>query len=686
MNSQRCLSIRLASLISLVCLATPSRGDEGMWLLNDLPTELLKERYDFVPSEEWARHVMLSSVRFSSGGSASFVSSNGLVLTNHHVAADTLQKLSTPQNNYYEHGFLARTLQEELKAPDLELNQLIAIEDVTDQINAAVTEDMDANEAYKARQAAMAKLEKESLDKTGLRSDVVTLFGGAKYHLYRYKKYTDVRLVWSPEGNAAFFGGDADNFEYPRYCLDATLVRVYENGQPAQTEHFLKWSPAGAGDGELVLVSGNPGSTQRINTVAAVKSLRDLYMPFMLNYFCRMEIALQQFSNQSPEHRRRAIEDLFGVQNSRKAIMGMLQGLQTPQFIARKEQAEQSLRSRLQADEKLRHYDAAWQRIVDVEQKKAAIFGRSPDFRNRYYQMAMQLVLMSIEDQKPSGERLREYRDSARESLELELYSTAPLYDDLEASKLAAELAMYVERRGGDDPLALKLLAGQSPRERAAQLISGSALSKVEVRRELAQGGAAAIAASDDALIQLFREIEPDYRRLREAKDELDELQRQAYADINEAKVAVEGTSGYPDATFTLRIAFGVVNGYEEAGTPVPPWTTMGGAFNHEDVHENKEPWQLPESWHKAEKNIDPTTPLNFVSTADIIGGNSGSPVVNKAGELVGLIFDSNIQGLTASYFYDDQVARAVSVHSSAIREALAKIYDAPELAEQLGR
>jgi hypothetical protein len=625
-------------------------------------------------------------VRFSSGGSASFVSSNGLVLTNHHVAADTLQKLSTPENNYYENGFLARTQEEEIKAPDLELNQLVSIEDVTDQVDAAVTDDMDANDAYKARQAAMATLEKKSLDETGLRSDVVTLFGGAKYHLYRFKKYTDVRLVWSPEANAAFFGGDADNFEYPRYCLDATLMRVYEDGKPAKIEHFLEWSPAGAGDGELVFVSGNPGNTQRITTLAAVKNLRDIYMPYMLNYFARMEIALQQFSNHSPEHRRRAIEDLFAVQNARKAYMGMLQGLQTPEFMQNKEQAEESLRSRLAADPKLQHYDDAWRRVEDVEKKKAAIFGHNPEFRSRYYQMAMQLVLMAGEDKKPSQDRLREYRDSARESLELELFSTAPLYDDLEVAKLATELAMFVERRGGDDPLIVTMLAGKSPRERAAELISGSELAKVDVRRQLAEGGQAAIEASDDPLIRWFRQIETEYRRLREIRDELDELQRQAYAEINEAKVALEGTSGYPDATFSLRLAFGQVEGYEEDGNQIAPWTTLGGAFRHEEVHEGKEPWNLPKSWHKAEDEIEKSTPLNFVCTADIIGGNSGSPVINQAGQLVGLIFDSNLQGLTASYSYDDQVARAVSVHSSAIREALRTVYNAPELAEQLGR
>src|SRR5262245_52641276 len=301
-----------------------------MWLVNDLPTKLLKERYSFTPSEDWSRHIMMSSVRFSSGGSGSFVSSNGLVLTNHHVASDTLAKLSTPEHNYLEDGFLDTKPEEELKAPDLELNAAVSIEDATDQVNAAVKPGLDAGEAYNARQAAMEKIEKESLDKTGLRSDVVTLFGGAKYHLYRYKKYTDVRLVWAPEGGIAHFGGDPDNFEYPRYCLDVTLVRAYENGKPVKPEHYLQWSEAGASDGELVFVPGNPGNTQRRTTLAGVKMLRDKQLPYLLNYISRMEVALQQFANESPENARRAKKDLASVQNSRKALTGMLRACRRP--------------------------------------------------------------------------------------------------------------------------------------------------------------------------------------------------------------------------------------------------------------------------------------------------------------------------------------------------------------------
>ena len=662
------------------------RADEGMWLIDDLPMKLLKEQYDFVPTEEWSKHVMHSALRFSSGGSGSFVSSNGLVLTNHHVAADTLQKLSTSENNYYDDGFLAKTFGEELKAPDLELNQLVSIEDVTKKVKAAVTPGMSANSAYKARQAAMAAIEQRSLDDTGLRSDVVTLYGGAKYHLYRYKKYTDVRLVWAPESSVAFFGGDADNFEYPRYCLDATLLRAYENGKPASIEQFLAWSAKGASDGELVLVPGHPGSTQRITTAAAVEHLRDDFLPYAMNTLCRIEVALQQFANESAEHQRRARDDLNGIQNSRKAVTGMISGLQTPSFMHKKGQDERVLRSKVVARPELKKYDGAWRRIAETEQKKVALIGMIPDFRNRYYEFAKHLVLMAAESKKPSEDRLREYRDSARESLELELLSPAPIYDDLEAHRFATELSLFVERRGGDDPLVKTILDGKSPRERAAELVSKSSLNKVEVRKQLAEGGEAAIIASDDPIIALFKSIEPEYRRLREQQDELDELNRQSYARIEDAKLAIQGTSGYPDATFTLRLAFGVVKGYKENGEIVPPWTTFGGAFRHEAAHDSKAPWKLPPSWHKAEGKIDPSTPLNFVCTADIIGGNSGSPVINRAGEVVGLIFDSNLQGLTASYFYDDVVARAVCVHSSAIREALREIYDAPELAEQLGK
>ncbi|MCA9074944.1 MAG: S46 family peptidase [Planctomycetaceae bacterium] len=657
-----------------------------MWLFNDLPIGLLQERYGFDPTDEWAQHIMLSSVRFNSGGSASFVSSKGLVLTNHHVAADTLHKLSTPEHNYVETGFLAKALDEEIPAPDLELNQVVSIDDVTERVNAVVKAEMSTDDAFRARRAVMAEIETESLNQTGLRSDVVTLFGGAKYHLYRYKKYTDVRLVWAPETKAAFFGGDPDNFEYPRYCLDATLFRVYEDGKPAEIEHFLRYSEDGPADGELVFVSGNPGRTQRIFTVAALKYLRDKRMPYVLNYLRRLEILMQQFGFEGDEQERRARDELFGIQNSRKAYTGMLQGLQNPVFLKSKEVAEAAMLEKLNANSELQQYSKAWETIEDVQRRQAELLGQTASFNSQLYSIAETLVLMAAEDQKPSGERLREFRDSARESLEQELYSPAPIYDDLELVKLADSLGRFVELRGGDDPFVAKVLNGQSPRERAAALIQGSQLAEVDVRHMIADGGPASIEKSDDLMIELAKIMEDEYRRLNQIQEELGELERQAYAQITEAKVALMGASGYPDATFTLRLAFGRVAGYIEDGTQVPPWTGMAGAFEHEDAHGAKGDWVLPKSWHQHKDNIALDTPLNFVCTADIIGGNSGSPVVNREGELVGLIFDGNIQSLTADYFYSDEVARAVAVHSSAIREALRSIYDARDLAEELGK
>ncbi len=672
--------------VGLATLCQPTGADEGMWLFNDLPKTHLQQKYGFKPDEEWARHVMLSSVRFNSGGSASFVSSTGLVLTNHHVGADTLHKLSTAEHNYYQDGFYASSPQDEIPAPDLELNQLVSIEDVTERVNAAVKPGMPAADAFVARRAVMSKIETESLDKTGLRSDVITLYGGARYHLYRYKKYTDVRLVWAPEAAIAFFGGDADNFEYPRYCLDVCLFRVYEDDKPAAIDHFLKFSERGAADGELVLVSGNPGRTQRIYTAAALKYQRDHYLPYVLDFLRRREILFQQFGLEGEEQKRRAKDELFGLQNSRKAFTGMLQGLQDPSFLETKTREEQALRDQVDDDAKLSQYADAWSTIEEVATRRLALLGQTGSVAGRLYNTANALVFMAAEDEKPNEERLREYRESARESLEQQLYSPAPIYLDVEQLKLADSLALFVERRGGDHPLVKQVLAGKSPQERAAELIGGTRLAEVETRKAIAAAGASALASSQDRMIQLARILEPEARRLRKINDELDEMERQAYTKITDAMFALKGTGTYPDATFTLRLAFGPVAGYEEGGQTVQPWTTIEGAFEHEKKHGSSDAWKLPDSWHEHRDRLAGGTPFNFVCTADIIGGNSGSPVINRDAELVGVIFDGNIQSLTSDYFYTDKIARAVSVHSSVIRHALRNVYDAGRLADELGR
>ena len=680
----------LASLImlnlSLVIQPAVTHGDEGMYLFNDLPVELLQSRHDFTADQAWADHLRLSSVRFNSGGSGSFISSTGLVLTNHHVASDTLHKLSTPERNIIDDGFLARSIDQELKAPDLELNQLVSIEDVTGRVNESVDPAASAEDAAKQRRAIIAKIEQESLKATGLRSDVITLFGGAQYHLYRYKKYTDVRLVWAPETAAAFFGGDADNFEYPRYNLDATIMRVYENGKPAKLEHFLKWNLEPLREGELVFVSGNPGRTQRIFTVDALKFLRDDRIPYVLNYLRRKEILMQQFGLRGTEEQRGARDELFGIQNARKAYTGMLGGLQNPETFAIKGKMENAIREELQKTDEGKKLSDAWDSVRDSQKVKRELLGHSVSLRSTLFQIAMDLVLIAAEDQKPIEDRLSGFTEASRDSLLRSLLSTAPIYEDLEQVKLADEIALLVEKRGADDELVQAILGGSSPAQLAAKLVTKTKLISVDHRQQVLDGGQQAIDNSSDPMIQLALALEPEYRRLREANEEIAETERQAYALVTQGTNRVKGTGGYPDATFTLRLAFGVVSGYEEGGQQVEPTTDFAGAYAHSESHQGQTDFDLPQSWIDAKSKANLSTQLNFVCTADIIGGNSGSPVVDRRGELVGLIFDGNIQSLTSDYLYTDQQARAVSVSGVGIIEALRSVYSADQLVGEIGR
>ena len=668
-------------------------ADEGMWVYNQLPTKILKERYGFEPPAGWAEHLMRSSVRFNSGGSGSFVSSTGLVLTNHHVAADTLAKISTAEHNYYRDGFLAKTLADEVPAPDLELNQLVEIVDVTDRVNQAVAAEA-TDKAQQTRQAEIARIEKESTEQTKLRSDVITLYQGGAYHLYRYKKYTDVRLVFAPEFSIAFFGGDADNFEYPRHDLDMALFRVYENGQPAKIEHFLKWSAKGAANGELIFVSGHPARTSRLLTVDALKFQRDVRFPALLNLLRRREILLQQFAADGEEFARRAKKDLFGVQNSRKRSVGQMQSLHDPRLFDAKQAAEVELRFRRvdSPGDTLTH--DPWDRIAAANQHHAHLFKRhmlletGAGFYSDLFGIARSLVRMAAEDEKPNEKRLAEYRDSGRESLKRKVFSPAPIYEDLERAKLTDSLALLLEELKHEPDALQKVLAGKGPVARAAELVNGTKLKDVAERKRLAAGGWKAIESSTDTMLVLARDVDERARLVRkELETSVEESERQAYAEIAKLRFAKFGTSVYPDATFTLRLAFGTVKGIEDGNAKIPAWTTMAEAFEHEAAHGGQEPWKLPRSWHDRQSKLDLATPLNFAGTADGVGGNSGSPVVNRAGEVVGLIFDSNIPALANEFRHSSDVGgRSISVHSAGMLEAMRKIYDAGKLADELGR
>ncbi len=684
----------IAAMMAMVCLLpVEAPADEGMWLFNNPPTKLLQDKYNFAPGDEWYLHLQRSSVRFNSGGSGSFISPDGLVMTNHHVGADCLQKLSTKERDLIAQGFYARTLEEEIRCMDLELNVLQSIEDVTARINAAVKPGMSSAEAFQARRAAMNTIEKESLDKTGLRSDVITLYHGGLYHLYRFKKYTDIRIVFAPEKGIAFFGGDPDNFEYPRYDLDICFFRVYEDGKPAKIKDYLKWSAKGAGDNELVFVSGHPGRTDRLDTMNHIQFLRDKTFPQAMRKLFRWEVALSTYSVESRENARRAQDDLFGVQNSRKARLGMLAGLQDPAILNHKQADEQNLRRAVQEKKSLLKEPigdpwadvTAALKIWDGIYYDWDLLEQGSAFHSQLFGIARTLVRLSEESTKPNADRLREYRESNLESLKFELFSEAPIYDDLETVLLADSLSMLAEMKGFDDSLVQKVLAGKSPRERAAQLVEGTKLKSVDVRKKLAEDKPDAIRQATDPMIQLAVLVDPQARSLRKTyEDQVEEPLRQAYAKLAEARFAIYGTEVYPDATFTLRLAFGVVKGYTEEGKQIPPWTTFTGLYERAQEQGNRDPFELPQRWIERKSRLDLNTPFNFVSTADIIGGNSGSPLVNRNGELVGIIFDGNIQSLVLDFIYTEQQARAVAVHSASIVEALRRVYDADRIVKEL--
>lgn len=680
-------TLSLAVLAFSFALLSPSRADEGMWLYNEPPTGALKQKYGFELTPEWLQHLQLSSVRFNNGGSGSFVSAQGLVLTNHHVASDAIQKLSTAESDLIKSGFLAKSRESELPTKDLELNVLYSIEDVTDRVRAAVEPSMTIEQAESAKRKVLAEIEKESLEATGLRSDVVTLFRGGAYHLYRYKKYTDIRLVFAPEIEVAFFGGDTDNFEYPRYCLDMALFRVYENGKPVNPKEFLKAGKGQLKDGDLTFVSGHPGRTDRLNTVTHLKFLRDIAYPTSLRTIRRLEVLLRTYGERSPERKRQAQDDLFGYQNSRKAYLGGLEGLQSPSLIESKSLREQKIRGLLaQRPDLQKKYGDPFQEIAGALDFYREIYadnyllGDGRAFNTRLFDIARTIYRYRTETKKPNGERLREYRDSNLESLRRELLSEAPLYEALESAKLADSLSHLAEVRGADDPLVKSILAGESPAVRAGNLVRNSKLANPKFRETALREEV------EDPLFELAALVDGESRRVHALYlDKVKGPLEAAYGNLARLEYELGETLGYPDATFTLRLAYGPVAGFAENGEKIPAFTTIAGLFDKGERYSQEPPYTVPQSWLKAKPRLNLETPFNFVSTPDITGGNSGSPVVDRKGDLVGLIFDGNIQSLVLDFQYEDKVARAVSVDVRAIKEALTKVYDASHLAEEMG-
>ncbi|MBN1206845.1 MAG: S46 family peptidase [Myxococcaceae bacterium] len=678
---------RLVVIAALVG-ALPALAEEGMWTYNNFPSAKVKQQYGFEPSQQWLDKVRLSSARLAGGCSASFVSANGLVMTNHHCARGCIEQLSTGEKDYIANGFYAKTQADETQCPAMEVNQLSEIVDVTERLNTA-TQGLTGKPYNDTLKAEMSKIEKECATSAQVRCDVVTLYQGGRYNLYKYRRFQDVRLVFAPEHAIAFFGGDPDNFEFPRYDLDVTFLRVYQDGKPAPTEHHFKWSRAGVKEGELTFISGHPGRTSRGLTVAELEYQRDVAMPRQLLLMAEMRGVLTEFQKRGPEQKRISSNMLFGVENALKANKGRLEALRDKQFFAQKVAAEQELRQKVEASPELKKkYGAAWDEIAKAQEqlkhvrKELGYIEQGFGFSSQLYNIAKALVRAADELPKENSKRLREFNEANQPAFKAQLFSPAPIYPEFEITRLEFSLTKLREELGPDHPFVKKVLGKESPLTMATRLVNGTQLRDVKARQALFAGGKKAIEASQDPMIRLAALVDPDGRAVRKNFEEnIDSVIRKNSELVAKAKFEVYGTNVYPDATFSLRLSYGSVKGYMEDGKKVAPITTMAGTYER---HTGEDPFALPKTWLDTQGKLKLNTPMNFASNNDIIGGNSGSPVINKNAEIVGLVFDGNIQSLGGEFGFDESVNRAVSVHSEAIIEALQKVYGATRVLDEL--
>lgn len=679
-----------AALLVFVLCSLPVQGDEGIWLLNGFPRATVEKAYGFRMTDGFLDHLQKSAVRFNNGGTGSFVSASGLLFTNHHVGADCIQKLSTGEADFMKNGFLARTRAEERQCPDLEVNVLEKIEDVTTKVEAGITAQTPAAEANRMKKAAMSAVEKACTEASGLRCDVVTLYAGGRYHLYQYRKYTDIRLVMAPEFGIAFFGGDEENFTYPRYNLDVTFFRAYENGQPAKIENYFQWSRAGVKEGDLVFVPGNPGSTGRLMTVTELEFARDASYPLVTRRLAALIAALEKYMARGAAEERVGKENLFGQQNSYKAYRGFLGGLRDEALMAQKRAEEKKLKEAINArPEQAEKFGKFWDELATTYAKYRTFYTplflleRGAGRGSTLFEIARNVVRYAEETRKPDAERLREYAQSGLPSLEQAMYSDAPIHASMEVAVLADYLAFTQKELGANHPAVKAMLQGKTAEAAAKDYVESSRLAEVAERKRLA-ADAAAVRASKDGMIRLVLALEPYAREVRKRyEDEVESVVTRAAAQIAQARFAAFGGSEYPDATFTLRLSYGTVKGYKDnAGRAVPYTTTFAGLFPKD---RGKEPFLVPPSWTKAKEKMNLKTPFNFVSTADTHGGNSGSATVNTKGEVVGILFDGNIESLPNRFVYTSRQSRSVHVAAEGVVEALRQVYGAGALLSELG-
>jgi hypothetical protein len=683
---------KLATLVAgvlLVCFvcAQGAQADEGMWTFDNFPSKTVGTKYGFTPSQAWLDHVRLSSLRIAGGCSASFISPQGLVMTNHHCVVECVEQLSTPQQNLEENGYSAKTLAEEKKCPDFELDQLVEIRDVTKDIAEALT-GKSGNEANKALNAKRAELEQSCGSDASVRCDVVSLYHGGIYDLYRYKRYNDVRLVFAPEFSVAQFGGDPDNFNFPRFDFDIGLVRAYEGDKPVASRDYLHWSANGTKDGDLVFVSGNPGGTFRELTSAQLAFERDVLYPNRIPEIAERRGLLEGFVARGPAQAREASDTLFFLENGYKVFFGRQQALLDPQFVGAKMQEEQRLRAATAADPKLTAYVSAWDDMAKVQQVRTQLYVRNASLSGRAFRAgllgdAVTLVRAAAERTKPNRERLPEYTDKALVNVQQQLTAVAPVYKDLEELDLALVLTTIRRDLGADDPFVRKMLGKESPEQLAHRLVTGTHLEDPKVREELYKGGQSAVSASNDPMIQFAAKINDDLLAVRkDYETRVDAPTRSSAEKIAKARFAAYGTSVDPDATFTLRLSYGTVKGFEnDEGKFVAPYTNIEGLFQRAT---GASPYALPESWLKAKASLNLSLPMNLSTTNDTTGGNSGSPMIDKDANIVGLLFDGNIFSLGGDYGYDPVKNRSISVDSRALLDGMRKVYHFDRIVDEI--
>lgn len=658
-----------------------ARADEGMWTFDAFPTAKMRAAYGWAPEQPWLDKVRAAAVRLTGGCSASFVSAEGLILTNHHCVAGCAEQNSTASNNILKTGFVAGVRERELKCAGQQAEVVVSIRDVTPDVKSAVGP-LTGEAAVKARNAAMARIESAGCpDKATMRCQVVTLYGGGQYKLYTYHKYSDVRLVWVPEAQAAQFGGDPDNFNFPRYALDASFLRAYENGKPARTAAHLAWTARAPRDGEATFVVGNPGSTQRLFTTDQLAMQRELVMPMRVTTYSELRGRLINAMESEPSKNREGHQTLEGIENSLKVYIGLKKALDDPAFMGKIASGEADLKAKSSG-----RFGNPWADIAEATRaNRNMYFARYFALpRGDLFNYAITLVRVTSERTKPDAERLPEYTESALPLLEKRLLDARPIYPWLDQLTMEWSLSKAREYLGADDPETKTLLGKESPEGLAARLVAGTKLADPAFRAALLKSGKAGVDASTDPMIIYARRLDANDRELEKKYDALvDAPTTAAQAKLADARFAAYGNTLYPDATFTLRISYGKVAGWNERGTPVPTRTLIGGTYERAT---GAEPFDLAPAFALNRSRIDPNIPYDFVTTNDIIGGNSGSPVIDRDGKVIGAAFDGNIHSIGGNYGYDPVLNRTVVVSTASIEEAIKNIYPSPALLSELRR